>query len=107
MEYRIALLIAQAEHIPVHLGSFKVRSRTYISVIADRFIIPPWGLHGGFPGKTGKIYIISNGRKKSMPSKFSAVTVFSEIVLGEKERIFLFCNFYRSIQCVGHIAMYA
>ncbi|ARD83964.1 hydantoinase B/oxoprolinase family protein [Ferroplasma acidiphilum] len=53
--------------------SFKVRSRTYISVIADRFIIPPWGLHGGFPGKTGKIYILSNGRKKSMPSKFSTV----------------------------------
>ncbi len=63
--------------------SFRVRSRTYISVIADRFIIPPWGLKGGFPGKTGKLYIISNGKKKSMPSKFSTVLEENDEVIVE------------------------
>ncbi|MEM0140009.1 MAG: hydantoinase B/oxoprolinase family protein [Ferroplasma sp.] len=65
------------------IRSFRVLNRTYISVIADRFIIPPWGLHGGFPGKTGKIYIISNGRKKSMPSKFTSVLEENDEVIVE------------------------
>ncbi len=65
------------------IRSFRVLNRTYISVIADRFIIPPWGLHGGFPGKTGKLYIISNGRKKSMPSKFTSVLEENDEVIVE------------------------
>ncbi|SMD30652.1 hydantoinase B/oxoprolinase family protein [Picrophilus oshimae] len=53
------------------IRSFYVKNQTYISVIADRFKVKPWGLHGGSPGKNGIIYIISSGRKKRMPGKFS------------------------------------
>lgn len=49
------------------IRAFKVLSKARISVIADRFIIGPWGIEGGERGKTGKITI--SGRP--MPSKFS------------------------------------
>jgi N-methylhydantoinase B len=49
------------------IRAFKVISKARLSVIADRFILGPWGLQGGERGKPGKI-TISN---KNMPSKFS------------------------------------
>ncbi|KQB36163.1 hydantoinase B/oxoprolinase family protein [Acidiplasma aeolicum] len=54
------------------IRSFYVTNQTYMSVIADRFMVKPWGIHGGSPGKTGSLYIISSGRKKRMPAKFSS-----------------------------------
>jgi len=55
------------------IRSFKVLNETNISVIADRFIIKPWGLHGGEDAKTGNLYIINNKRKMKMKSKFSYI----------------------------------
>ncbi len=55
------------------IRSFKVLNKTYISVIAERFIIRPYGIHGGNPGKTGSLYLVLSGKKKKMNSKFSSV----------------------------------
>ncbi len=53
------------------IRSFKVLNETDISVIADRFIIPPWGSHGGEDAKTGKMYIVRDKKKIKMKGKFS------------------------------------
>jgi N-methylhydantoinase B len=56
------------------IRAFKVTHLTSISVLGERFKIPPWGLSGGRPGKTAKVTIIRNdGRIEEMPGKFSTI----------------------------------
>lgn len=51
--------------------SFKVLTNSTISIIGERFMIPPWSLEGGSPGKTAEVTIIKNGKRKMMDGKFS------------------------------------
>lgn len=53
------------------MRSFKVKEECTISVLADRFVNPPYALAGGGNGKTGRIYIIHDGVRKQYPSKFT------------------------------------
>ena len=53
------------------IRGFKVMLPTKLSIISDRFKVPPAGADGGESGKTGEIDIVHNGEKKKMPSKFS------------------------------------
>ncbi|MCG3110055.1 hypothetical protein L3N51_02352 [Metallosphaera sp. J1] len=55
------------------IRAFKVLDRTRLSVMAERFLVPPWGLLGGGNGKPGRVTIISGKVKREMPSKFSTV----------------------------------
>ncbi len=51
--------------------AFKVLAETKLAIMADRFKVPPWGLHGGKPGAPAKVTIIrKDGRKEETPSKF-------------------------------------
>jgi N-methylhydantoinase B len=54
------------------IRSFRVREACTISILADRFVNPPYALAGGKSGKTGMIYIIHQGKRKRYPSKFTA-----------------------------------
>ena len=52
--------------------SFVVLDKTKLSVLADRFLIGPWGLNGGERGKPGSVTIRRrDGRVERMPSKFT------------------------------------
>jgi len=54
------------------IRGYKFLSKVRVSLIADRFKVPPWGLEGGESGKVGKAYIRKkDGRVIEMPSKFS------------------------------------
>ncbi|TRN01236.1 5-oxoprolinase [Sulfolobus sp. E1] len=56
------------------IRAFKVLDETRLSIMAERFIIPPWGLNRGENGKPGKVTIVrNNGRIENMPSKFSTL----------------------------------
>ena len=43
----------------------------HVSILSDRRKIPPYGLSGGLPGKTGKNEVIVKGRRRTIPSKCS------------------------------------
>lgn len=53
------------------MRSFRAKEACTISVLADRFINPPYALAGGGHGKTGMIYVVHNGVRKKYPSKFT------------------------------------
>lgn len=53
------------------IRSFKLLSRTRLSILADRFKTSPWGLRGGEQGENGKILIKTEGKVIEMPSKFT------------------------------------
>ncbi len=54
------------------IRSFRVLRPARLSIMSERIKRPPWGLHGGEPGKPGKIVIRKrDGRELMMPSKFS------------------------------------
>lgn len=53
------------------IRSFKVLFPTRLSILADRFKVPPWGLKGGKNGKQGRVYIIREGKVFEQPSKFT------------------------------------
>ena len=42
-----------------------------LTVISERRKLAPYGLFGGEPGKSGENIVITNGKSKNMPSKFS------------------------------------
>jgi N-methylhydantoinase B len=45
-------------------------SKATLSIMAERTKIPPWGLKGGKPGRTGEYILVrSNGEKVTLPSK--------------------------------------
>ncbi|MGC8515452.1 MAG: hydantoinase B/oxoprolinase family protein [Thermoplasmata archaeon] len=54
------------------IRSFRAKEACTISVLADRFVNPPYALAGGKSGKTGMVYIIHEGKRKRYPSKFTA-----------------------------------
>ncbi|MGC9130651.1 MAG: hydantoinase B/oxoprolinase family protein [Pyrobaculum sp.] len=43
------------------IRAFKVAAPTRLAVLADRFKTGPWGLHGGEPGRPGRVYIKKAG----------------------------------------------
>lgn len=52
------------------IRSFKLLRPSTLSVIADRFKIPPYALMGGETGKTGSLFVVqSEGRKIRCPGK--------------------------------------
>lgn len=51
--------------------SFRVTSPSRLSVIGERFRIPPWGVMGGEPGMVSRITIVRKGRRMDMPGKFT------------------------------------
>jgi len=53
------------------IRAFKMLDKATLSIISDRFKIPPWGIQGGNNGETGKITIIKKGNAQVYPSKFS------------------------------------
>ncbi|MEM0373922.1 MAG: hydantoinase B/oxoprolinase family protein, partial [Sulfolobales archaeon] len=53
------------------IRGYKFLERVRVSVIAERFKVPPWGLNGGEDGKPGRAYVIKKGKLIEMPSKFS------------------------------------
>jgi N-methylhydantoinase B len=53
------------------IRSFKVLSKSTLSIISDRFKIQPWGLQGGSDGKTGRITLIRKDKVIYLPSKFT------------------------------------
>jgi len=56
------------------IRSFRVLRPARLSIMSERIKRPPWGLHGGEPGKPGKIVIRKrDGRELVMPGKFSIV----------------------------------
>jgi N-methylhydantoinase B len=50
--------------------SFQVRSPTSLSILADRFLLAPWGLRGGSPGSPGRATVAREKQRHAMPSKF-------------------------------------
>ena len=52
--------------------AFRVKVPTTISVIGERFIVAPWGLEGGLPGEKSRVTIVRNGKRETMPGKFTA-----------------------------------
>ena len=54
------------------IRSFIAKEACTISILADRFVNPPYALAGGRSGKTGKVYIIQKNKRKRYPSKFTA-----------------------------------
>ncbi|MFG1415384.1 MAG: hydantoinase B/oxoprolinase family protein [Thermoplasmataceae archaeon] len=54
------------------IRSFIANEACTISVLADRFVNPPYALAGGKSGKTGMVYITHEGKKRRYPSKFTA-----------------------------------
>ena len=54
------------------IRSFMAKEACTISVLADRFVNAPYALAGGKSGKTGKVYITHEGKRKRYPSKFTA-----------------------------------
>ena len=54
------------------IRSFMAKEACAISVLADRFVNPPYALAGGKSGKTGMVYITHVGKKRRYPSKFTA-----------------------------------
>ena len=54
------------------MRSFIAKEACAISILADRFVNPPYALAGGKSGKTGKVYIIHRNKRKRYPSKFTA-----------------------------------
>ncbi|WP_009993024.1 oxoprolinase family protein, partial [Saccharolobus solfataricus] len=56
------------------IRAFKVLEKTKLSIMAERFKVPPWGLKGGENGKPGRVTIIRKGNVvEEMPSKFSTI----------------------------------
>ncbi|BDB98215.1 hydantoinase B/oxoprolinase family protein [Saccharolobus caldissimus] len=56
------------------IRAFKVLEKTKLSIMAERFKVPPWGLKGGDNGKPGRVTIIRKGNViEEMPSKFSTI----------------------------------
>lgn len=53
--------------------SFKVLSESTLSMIGERFIIPPWGLEGGGPGKKSTVSVLRKGKREEMSGKFTLV----------------------------------
>lgn len=53
------------------IRSYRVRVPSTISIIGERFIVPPWGLDGGGPGKPSSVVVVSKGRRRQMPGKFT------------------------------------
>jgi N-methylhydantoinase B len=53
------------------IRGYKFLEKVRVSVIAERFKIPPWGLNGGEAGKPGRAYIVKKGKTIEMSSKFS------------------------------------
>ncbi len=51
--------------------AFRVTVPSTISVIGERFMVPPWGLEGGYPGATSRVTIIRKGKREVMPGKFT------------------------------------
>ena len=54
------------------IRSFIAKEACTISILADRFVTPPYALAGGKSGKTGKVYIVHENKRKTYPSKFTA-----------------------------------
>jgi N-methylhydantoinase B len=62
--------------------SFRVRSPTSLSILSDRFLLGPWGLRGGSPGRPGRVSVIRGKRRILMPSKFvSDLSPGDEVIL--------------------------
>jgi N-methylhydantoinase B len=57
---------------------FRVTERTTVSVISDRFLEGPAGVHGGEPGAPGRATLIRGSRRTPMPSKFSVQLLSGE-----------------------------
>ncbi len=51
------------------IREYKFFVETEISILSERRRIPPYGLKGGNPGKTGRNYLIRGKRKILLPSK--------------------------------------
>jgi len=51
-----------------------------VTVLSERRKIPPYGLYGGMPGKTGKNIIIRNGKEIEYSGKFSALFKKGDII---------------------------
>lgn len=49
--------------------AFRVTEPTVVSILADRFELPPWGLRGGGPGRTARISVTRGRRPEVWPSK--------------------------------------
>ncbi|MCH8287079.1 hydantoinase B/oxoprolinase family protein [candidate division KSB1 bacterium] len=51
--------------------SFEFLTESNLCLLSDRRKHAPYGLHGGSSGKTGENFIIKNGKKIKLPSKFN------------------------------------
>jgi N-methylhydantoinase B len=51
--------------------SFLALDDIYVSIIAERNIIKPYGLSGGLEGENGKFFVIKDNEVKEIPSKYS------------------------------------
>ena len=54
------------------IRSFRVLEPCTLSIIAERFEIPPWGLDGGSGARKAKVTIVREGKRMEMPAKFTA-----------------------------------
>lgn len=67
-EYRGGLGLRRDVRILGHTSNFSAQ--------AERFVIQPWGLFGGKPGKVGKLILCpGTGREKALPSKISNIEI--------------------------------
>ena len=48
---------------------FELLGDARISLISERRLVPPFGLQGGGPGKTGRNLLVRGGRQRKLPGK--------------------------------------